>query len=64
MAIKTVEREVALMAYEKEHRETEALVEKMLRPYGEPKRSPAESRAALAKKLKGISVSRMIAEAR
>ncbi len=64
MATKALERELALMAYEKEHRETEALVEKMLSPYGEPKRSPAESRAALAKKLKDISVSRMIAEAR
>lgn len=64
MATKTMERELALMAYEKTHHETEALVEKMLSPYGAPKRSPVESRTALAKKLKGISVSRMIAEAR
>lgn len=64
MGTKTLEHELALLAQEKSHQQAEELVERLLRPYGEPKRSPEESRAMLAKKLEGISVSKMIAEAR
>ena len=64
METKTVEYELAMSSYRKEQNEIVSVLESMFGKYGEPKKLPKEFRKGLAKKLKGISVSRMIIEAR
>lgn len=58
------EYEMAINAYRKEQREMQQLVYRMLGSYAKPRTSLKERRREMAKGLEGISVSRMIIEAR
>lgn len=64
MEAKSIEYEMAMSAYRREQKEMQALVYRMLGRYGEPKRPLKDRRREIAKQLNGLSVSRMIIEAR
>lgn len=64
MEARNIEYEIALSAYRREQRAMQSLLYRMLGKYGASRRPLKELRREVAKRLDGVSISRMIIEAR
>ena len=64
MEAKRIEYQVALSTYRRDQKEMQALVYRMLGKYRQARTPLKERRRDIAKQLDGLSVSRMVIEAR